>query len=61
MIAVRTRTLRFLPRQARRVFKMTWPSRKDAVRERTARPGMLKSFERMLDSHVQLMFRNIER
>ncbi len=61
MIAVRPRTLRTLPRRARRVFKMSLLSKKDTARERDAQPGVIETFEKMLDSHVQLMFRNIER
>jgi hypothetical protein len=40
---------------------MSLLSKKDTARERDAQPGVIETFEKMLDSHVQLMFRNIER
>jgi hypothetical protein len=59
MIAVRTRTLRALPRRARRAFKMTWAPKKQTARERNDQHGFFESFEKMLESQTLLMFRGM--
>jgi hypothetical protein len=61
MIAVRQRTLRVLPRRAWRVIRTTMVPKQGNARVRDNRPGLFETFEKMLDSHAQLMFRNIER
>jgi|GEM_PF-3628042 len=59
MIAgVRPRTILALPRRAWRVFKARAP-KATVTRERKQSPGVIDSFERMLESQVRLMFRDL--
>jgi len=60
MIAgVRPRTILVIPRRAWRVFVARTP-KTVAARERKQHVGVIESFERMLDSQVRLMFRDLD-